>query len=193
MMSATTGRSGGRMRAGDEGLPRRAAMRAALGALATSAFAPIESAEAHALVPPAPFALAPDWTTNWVVHKDPLLGASVTQLANGVILKASPYVYNNDDLYLRSNIVLWSKVKLTGDFKMTFSFTRLDNTVKTTGKAIRVILYFHALGAGDSAHPESFAQWPSQRPFETDYVRYSKGLRVTWSNFSSVFPDTSDQ
>lgn len=175
-------------------LPRRAAMRAGLGAFTAGMLGPLALGEAEAAAAAGPFAMAPDWRTNWVVHKDPTLGASVTQLANGVILKAAPYVYSNDqDLLSRSSIVLWSKASLSGNFRASFSFTRLDDITKTTGTGIGAMLYFHALGLGDSEHPLSFAEWPSTKPSEGDYIRYGKGLRVTWSNFNTVVPSNSNQ
>ncbi len=140
------------------------------------------------------FALAPSLDLDWAVHMDPVLGAGVTQDANGVTLKAAPYVYSGDaDLLARSSVVIWSRTAWSGDFKVSFEFTRLDNTTKTTGTGIGAMLYFHATGAGTEDHPASFAEWPSARPSEDDYTQYGRGIRITWSNYNTVTPGNSNE
>ena len=169
-------------------MPRRAALTGAV-ALAAS---PLLLRPRPALA--ADFGLTPDYSVNWGVHKDPVLGASVTQDVAGVTLKAAPYVYSSEaDLLARSSVVIWSRAPWTGDFKLSFEFTRLDGTTRTTGTGIGAMLYFHATGAGSNLHPASFADWPSARPSEDDYTRYGRGLRITWSNFNSVTPGNSNE
>jgi hypothetical protein len=169
-------------------IPRRAALTGAV-ALAAS---PLLLRPRAALA--AGFGLAPDYTVNWAVHMDPALGASVTQNATGVTLKAAPYVYSSEPgLLSRSSVVVWSRTPWTGDFKASFEFTRLDGTTRTTGTGIGAMLYFHATGAGSELHPASIAEWPSAKPSEDDYTRYGRGLRITWSNFNSVTPGNSNE
>jgi hypothetical protein len=141
-----------------------------------------------------PFDLAPDWRINWVLHKDPKLKAKIEQLPNGVILRAAPYNYTNKKIYDRSNIALWNKTLWTGDFRVEFDFTRLDNVARTTGSGIGAMLYWHVLGrTGDPKHPPSIAAWPSKAADEDAYVRYTRGYRVTWSNFNTRAPQNSNE
>jgi hypothetical protein len=138
-----------------------------------------------------PFDLT-NWSTNWVLHKDPKLGASLTPIANGIILKAAP-ISTDSSVYQRSSIAIWNKNLWTGDFRVEFDFTRLDNTTKTTGNGIGAMLYWHVVGKGDAAHPASIAQWPSKAANEKTYIRYSRGYRVTWSNFNTQSPQNSHE
>jgi hypothetical protein len=165
---------------------RRAVLRMGLGGLAGASL-PV-SAEAA-----SPFELAPDWRAGWALHKDPGLGAGVTQLANGIILEAAPYAYDDRAVYARSSVALWSKSPWAGDFRVGFDFTRLDDVARTTGNGIGAMLYFHVVGQGDAAHPEGIARWPAAEAREEDYVRYSRGYRVTWSNFNTQGPQNSHE
>lgn len=165
---------------------RRATLQLGLGGLA-GALPPAAATGA------SPFDLAPDWRANWVLHKDPDLGAEVTQLANGIDLRAAPYAYDDEAVYERSDVALWSGARWTGDFRAAFDFTRLDDVTRTTGRGIGAMLYFHVAGQGDDEHPESIARWPSREAREETYVRYGRGHRVTWSNFNTRNPRNSHE
>jgi hypothetical protein len=166
---------------------RRAVLRAGLGGLAASAPATRPAAAAPS------FALAPDWRAGWALHKDSELGAGVDQLANGIVLRAADYAYDDRAVYARSSVALWSRHAWAGDFRVEFDFTRLDDVARTTGNGIGAMLYFHVVGAGDPHHPAELARWPSTQAREEAYVRHGRGFRVTWSNFNTEHPRNSHE
>lgn len=140
------------------------------------------------------FSFTPNYTQNWVMHKAPSMGASITQNSDGLTLTSAPYVYSGGyEPFHSSSVAIWSKTKLSGNFKVAFDYTRLDNVTRTTAGGQATVFYFGVKGTGDAAHPESIAQWGNTVPNEDNYLNDAKGLRLTFNNFNTETPDISNR
>lgn len=94
--------------------------------------------------------LAKDWRENWFLDGT---NACITQSDAGMDFWAGPRA--GDDA---CHAVLWTKLSFTGDIKVEYEYTRLDQALRFVN-----IIYIQASGSGSPDYPSDIAVWSKMR------------------------------
>ena len=118
-----------------------------------------------------------DWTDQWFL--DGKVG-TVTNAPDGMTLPAGPEAMND-----AHHMVLWTKQEFTGDVKIEFDYTRLDDETKYVN-----ILYILATGSGVGSYARDISTWQDLRevPAMSTYFKHMHTYHVSYA----AFPNDDD-
>jgi hypothetical protein len=102
---------------------------------------------------------------------------------NGLIFKAGPTPFNDAD-----HAVLWTKKSFSGNIKIEFDFTRLDDATKFVN-----ILYMFAEGSGKEPCVKDIFQWKNLReiPAMKEYFIHMNLFHLSFAAFENDNEDVS--
>ena len=118
-----------------------------------------------------------DWTRHWFLDGE--IG-EVSNGPNGMELKAGPE-FKND----AHHMVLWTKASFTGDLKIEYDYTRLDEETNCVN-----ILYIQATGSGTEPFVKDIAKWEELRrvPAMCMYFDHMHTYHISYA----AFPNNED-
>ena len=113
-----------------------------------------------------------DWTESWLLDGE---RGSVKNTPEGMVFSAGPIRGDNG-----SHNVLWTKVEFTGDVKIEFDYTRLDDINYAVN-----ILYILATGVGEEPYHRDITRWSHLRvvPYMNRYFRYMNLLHISYAAY----------
>lgn len=119
-----------------------------------------------------------DWRKHWFLDGE--VGA-VTNSPEGMTLTAGPE-FKND----AHHMVLWSKRSFTGDLKIEYDFTRLDEERRCV-----TILYIQASGSGEGRFGKDIATWSDLRkvPAMSTYYDNMHTYHLSYAAFGNTGKD----
>jgi hypothetical protein len=122
-----------------------------------------------------------DWHENWFLDGE---YARITQGEAGMDFWAGPRA--GDDA---CHAVLWTKQDFSGDVKIEYEFTRLDQVVQFVN-----IIYIQAAGSGAPDYPVDITQWSDLRkvPAMRMYFDHMHTLHISYAAYGMVNDDPSD-
>lgn len=119
------------------------------------------------------------WQDNWFL--DGRVG-KVTNTNKGLKLVAGPEVKND-----AHHMVLWTKQSFSGDIKIEYDFTKIDNEFKMVN-----ILFIQATGAGE--FDRDITKWNHRRqvPSMKFYFERMKLLHISYAAYgqTNIFPES---
>lgn len=118
-----------------------------------------------------------DWTKKWFLDGE--IG-QVTTGPEGMELTAGPEFLND-----AHHMVLWTKDSFTGDLKIEFEYTRLDNETNAVN-----ILFIQATGSGEAPFTKDIAKWSELRrePAMRLYFNHMHTYHIAYA----AFPNDED-
>lgn len=138
------------------------------------------------------FALGPDYSKGWAVHKV-VPGASVTQEPNGLVIRTGPMGQGESV----GSVALWSKCLKEGTWHVEFDYTQLDASNVTNANGIFSQFAFSVLDkdVAESEGPEaaSPAAYTSYQPTDHYYEDLVTGYRISFDTFNTTNPPLSDK
>ncbi|MGJ8693568.1 MAG: DUF1961 family protein [Thalassotalea sp.] len=116
------------------------------------------------------------WQDNWFL--DGRVG-KVTNMNKGIKVEAGPEAGND-----AHHVVLWTKPQFTGDVKLEFDFTKIDDEHKMVN-----ILYIQATGAGE--FDPDIATWSNRRQVSSMrfYFERMKTLHISYAAYGQKNED----
>jgi hypothetical protein len=165
-------------------LPTRRSMLASSAAVLAATALPGRS---HAATP---YDLAPDWRTNWRLHRiDP--AGTIGQLANGVsiVIPATTDPAAAD----RTQLALWAAAAESGNFEVRFDYRVTARSTVTGGSF--ATFYYDALGSGTTQFPKAVPNWKlsTQPPGDPLYMPNARGLRFSFATFNPAAADVDQR
>ncbi|HAU36778.1 MAG TPA: hypothetical protein DCX07_03560 [Phycisphaerales bacterium] len=114
-----------------------------------------------------------DWTKLWTLDG---LKARISHSDKGMDFHAGP---NRNDA---SHAVLWTRQSFSGDLRIEFDYTRLDEATKYVN-----IIYLHATGSGEEPYVKDIAQWARLRkvPRMSLYFDHMNAYHVSYAAFDN--------
>jgi hypothetical protein len=91
-----------------------------------------------------------DWKERWTLDG---LKAVITNSDKGMDFRAGAVRKEN-----ASHAVMWTKDSFTGDIRLDYEYTKLDDTVEAV-----TILYIQATGSGAEGYDKDISKWANQR------------------------------
>lgn len=121
-----------------------------------------------------------NWTEQWFL--DGAIGEVETG-PNGMTLTAGPEALND-----AHHMVLWTKESFSGDLKIEYEYTRLDDQTKFVN-----ILYIQATGSGEEPYVSDISQWNHLRrvPAMRMYFDHMHSYHISYAAFPNDEDDTS--
>ena len=116
------------------------------------------------------------WQKNWFL--DGLI-AQVENTEQGMVFSAGPEAWND-----AHHAVLWTKASFSGDIKIEYDYTKLDDEVEMVN-----ILYIQATGV--KPHDKDIYAWRDQRqvPSMKSYFNNMKLLHISYAAFKTRNPE----
>jgi len=117
-----------------------------------------------------------NWQDNWFL--DGLI-AQVKNTKQGMVFSAGTEAWND-----AHHAVLWTKASFSGDIKIEYDFTKLDDEVEMVN-----ILYIQATGV--NSYDKDIYAWRDQRqvPSMKSYFNNMKLLHISYAAFKTRNPD----
>ena len=91
-----------------------------------------------------------DWKEQWTLDGKK---ATITHSNKGMDFKAGPNYRENG-----SHAVLWTKQSFTGDIRLEYEYTKLDDVIEAV-----TILYIQATGSGAEGYDKDISKWADKR------------------------------
>lgn len=115
-----------------------------------------------------------DWTQNWTLDG---LYAIVENSKKGMYFSAGPEERND-----AHHAVLWTKESFSGDIKIEFDYTRMDNENRWVN-----ILYIQATGDGEGDFEADISKWSMFRevPAMKTYFENMNALHISYAAFGN--------
>jgi len=112
------------------------------------------------------------WQNNWFL--DGKVG-TVSHDENGMVLQAGPEVKND-----AHHMVLWTKNSFSGDIKIEFDYTRLDDQTRFVN-----IIYILATGSGFKPYSKDIFEWKGLRttPSMKTYFNHMNTYHISFAAF----------
>lgn len=112
-----------------------------------------------------------DWKQRWFLDGEV---GTVTNTPEGMVLTAGPE-FKND----AHHMVLWTKESFTGDVKIEYEYTRLD---EAKNEAV-TILYIQATGSGKGPYHKDITQWNDLRkvPKMSTYFNHMHTYHISYA------------
>lgn len=122
-----------------------------------------------------------DWTGGWFLDGE---RGFVKNTPEGMVFSAGPIRGDNG-----SHNVLWTKKEFTGDVKIEFDYTRLDDLNYAVN-----ILYILATGVGEEPYYQDITRWSHLRvvPFMNHYFRHMNLIHISYAAYLSEDDPESD-
>ncbi|MFO1242613.1 MAG: hypothetical protein U1E36_05355 [Rickettsiales bacterium] len=138
------------------------------------------------------FALGPDYTQGWAVHK--IVGsASVTQEPNGLLVQSGPVNGSGEGT---GGVALWSKCLKASPWRVEFDYTQLDATATTNGNGVFSQFAFSVLdkdiAEDDGPEFATPAVYTSYEPTDYYYADLVTGYRISFDTFNTLNPSLSN-
>jgi hypothetical protein len=114
-----------------------------------------------------------DWHVNWFLDGEE---ARISHSHGGMDFWAGPTA--GDDA---CHAVLWTRQSFSGDIKISYDFTRLDQAVRYV-----VIIYIQATGSGDGDYAGDIARWSELRgiPVMRMYFDHMHTYHISYAAFA---------
>lgn len=115
-----------------------------------------------------------DWQSRWFLDGQ---RAWIKNMKDGMLYSAGPI--EKDDA---CHAVLWTKQSFSGDLKIEYDFTRMDNI----NKAVNII-YIQATGKMEGPYSKDIAAWSQLRtiPYMRTYYQNMNLLHVSYAAFTN--------
>lgn len=115
-----------------------------------------------------------DWQHGWFLDGQ---RASIKNMEDGMLYSAGPI--ERDDA---SHAVLWTKQSFSGDVKIAYDYTRMDNIKKAVN-----IIYIQATGKEEESYAKDISTWSHLRtiPYMRSYYQNMNLLHVSYAAFSN--------
>lgn len=116
---------------------------------------------------------AENWQEQWFLDGEK---AGIKNTPSGMVFSAGPLANDN-----RSHAVLWTKKSFTGDIKLEFDYTRVDDINNAVN-----ILYIQATGIGEPPYLKDIAAWSHLRaiPAMEKYFSHMNLLHISYAAYS---------
>ena len=115
-----------------------------------------------------------DWQNHWFLDGQ---RAWIKNMEDGMLYSAGPI--EKDDA---CHAVLWTKQSFSGDLKIAYDYTRMDNI----NKAVNII-YIQATGKEESPYKKDITTWSHLRtiPYMRTYFTNMKLLHISYAAFTN--------
>lgn len=115
-----------------------------------------------------------DWQSRWFLDGQ---RAWIKNMDDGMLYSAGPV--ERDDA---CHAVLWTKQSFSGDLKIEYDYTRMDNIQKAVN-----IIYIQATGKNEDPYSKDIAEWSSLRtiPYMRTYYQNMNLLHVSYAAFTN--------
>ena len=125
--------------------------------------------------------LTEDWQKNWFLDGE---NTRITHSGTGMDYWAGPKP--GDDA---CHAVLWTKRSFTGDIKIEYEFTRLDQMLRFVN-----IIYIQATGSGAKDYPSDIAHWAHLRkvPAMRMYFNHMNTYHISYAAYGMENDDPHD-
>jgi len=122
-----------------------------------------------------------NWQEKWFLDGQ---NAHITQDELGMAFYAGEEPGNDAD-----HAVLWTKDSFTGDIKIEYEYTRLDEVNKCV-----TILYIHATGSGEEPFAKDISLWADRReiPSMRMYFDHMQTIHISYAAFDVDNDDPAD-
>ena len=115
-----------------------------------------------------------NWKENWFLDGEL---ATVTNSPSGMDFVAGPKAF--DDAH---HAVLWTRQEFSGDLKIEYEYTRLDNELRMVN-----ILFIHATGSGEPGYDKDILEWADKRavPAMRLYFQNMNAYHISYAAFGT--------
>lgn len=122
-----------------------------------------------------------DWQEQWTLDG---LNADISHSKKGMRFFAGPT--DKDDAH---HAVLWTKNSFSGDIKIEYEFTKLDDETRNV-----VILYLHATGQDSPDFGKDISTWANKRqvPAMKLYFNHMNTYHISYAAFATVVSAPSE-
>ncbi|MCC5843511.1 MAG: DNRLRE domain-containing protein [Verrucomicrobia bacterium] len=116
-----------------------------------------------------------DWNDNWFLDGNL---ATVTNSPSGMDFTAGTQAF--DDAH---HAVLWTRQDFSGDLKIEYEYTRLDNELRMVN-----ILFIHATGSGEPGYEKDIHEWADKRtvPAMRLYFENMNAYHISYAAFDTT-------
>ena len=115
-----------------------------------------------------------DWQNRWFLDGQ---RAWIKNMEDGMLYSAGPI--ERDDA---CHAVLWTRQSFTGDLKIEYDYTRMDNIQKAVN-----IIYIQATGKEEGPYSKDISEWSHMRtiPYMRTYFTNMKLLHISYAAFTN--------
>jgi hypothetical protein len=116
-----------------------------------------------------------DWKKQWFLDGEK---GQVVNTHQGMSLSGGPEEWNHDH-----HVVLWTKKEFSGDFKITYDYTRQDSVHSWV-----TILYMQATGSGQGEYDRDITKWNHLRksPWMEKYIKNMNLLHISYAAYGKT-------
>jgi hypothetical protein len=115
-----------------------------------------------------------NWEEQWFLDGQ---RASIKNMDDGMLFSAGPIAFDN-----ASHAVLWTKQSFSGDIKIEYDYTRMDDITRAVN-----IIYIQAEGIGEEPYTKDITEWSHLRiiPRMSSYFNNMNLLHISYAAFNN--------